>query len=134
MSKRLYNLPSQLSGGEQQRVTIARAIANNPDILLLDEPVGDLDSINKKIILKLLLHLNQHEQRTLIMVTHDEDLKYFAHRVIHMIDGKINHIEHISADKRKQYEIEYFKTKINQQQQQMYQIRQNNQSYHIPIK
>jgi len=77
MSARLDHLPSQLSGGEQQRVTIARALANNPDILLLDEPTGDLDSVNTSIVMKLLTDLNK-EGITLVMVTHDVGLKFFC--------------------------------------------------------
>lgn len=64
------HLPSQMSGGEQQRTTIARAIANNPDILLLDEPTGDLDSKNTHIVLQMLIDLNRNEGITCIMVTH----------------------------------------------------------------
>jgi len=85
-------MPSQLSGGEQQRVTIARAMANNPDILLLDEPTGDLDTINTAVVMKLLLDLNR-EGITLVMVTHDVGLKMFSDRVVWMRDGKIQRIE-----------------------------------------
>lgn len=100
MAGRVDHLPSQLSGGEQQRVTIARAIANAPDILLLDEPTGDLDSVNSHIVLQLLLELNRQENITCIMVTHDRNLKHFAHRVVHMMDGKILRIESISEAAR----------------------------------
>jgi putative ABC transport system ATP-binding protein len=101
ISARATHLPSQLSGGEQQRVTIARAVANNPEILLLDEPTGDLDTKNSHIILKLLLDLNRKENITCVMVTHDQALKNYAHRVVHMMDGKIYRIEKIS-DKTRQ--------------------------------
>jgi len=100
MEKRANHLPSQLSGGEQQRVTIARAMANNPDILLLDEPTGDLDTHNTAIAMKLLTDL--HKQGvTLIMVTHDVNLKYFADRVIWMRDGLVQRIEHTTPIQRK---------------------------------
>jgi putative ABC transport system ATP-binding protein len=100
LGERKDHLPSQLSGGEQQRVTIARAIANRPSVLLLDEPTGDLDTVNGTIILSLLLHLNRQEQITCIMVTHDTALKAYAHRVVHMVDGKVARIEPISSDTR----------------------------------
>lgn len=90
---RCTHIPSQLSGGEQQRVTIARAIANSPDILLLDEPTGDLDTKNGHLIMQLLLDLNRRENVTMIMVTHDNDLRLFANRIVHMMDGKILRIE-----------------------------------------
>ncbi|KAF2077445.1 hypothetical protein CYY_001218 [Polysphondylium violaceum] len=93
MKDRLDHFPSQLSGGEQQRVTIARAIANNPDILLLDEPTGDLDTVNTSIIMKLLTDLNKNENITLVMVTHDVGLKMYSDRIIWMRDGKIQRIE-----------------------------------------
>jgi len=99
MSPRLDHLPSQLSGGEQQRVTIARALANNPDILLLDEPTGDLDSVNTAIVMKLLTDLNK-EGITLVMVTHDVGLKFFADRIIWMRDGKIQKIEAVPVAKK----------------------------------
>jgi len=102
MAERLSHIPSQLSGGEQQRVTIARAIANKPDILLLDEPTGDLDSLNTSIVLKQLLKLNTEENITLVMVTHDVGIKNFAHRVIWMRDGKIQNVEKISEKRRKE--------------------------------
>jgi len=99
MASRLEHVPSQLSGGEQQRVTIARSVANNPELLLLDEPTGDLDSRNTCIAVQLLLELNR-EGITMVMVTHDVSLKNFANRVIWMRDGKIQHLEVISKEKR----------------------------------
>jgi len=102
--ERANHLPSQLSGGEQQRVTIARAMANHPDILLLDEPTGDLDTHNSHIILQMLLDLNRNEHKTCLMVTHDQALKNYAHRVIHMMDGKVVRIENIDATVRQQNE------------------------------
>jgi putative ABC transport system ATP-binding protein len=102
MGDRTDHLPSQLSGGEQQRVTIARAISNKPKILLLDEPTGDLDTHNSNIILNLLLQLNRVEGITCVMVTHDRALKNFSHRTVHMIDGKINYIEEISQSVRQE--------------------------------
>jgi putative ABC transport system ATP-binding protein len=89
MQHRLKHYPNQLSGGEQQRVTIARALANEPKILLLDEPTGDLDSKNTENVLKILLDINIRNNITLIMVTHDVNLKYFSNRVLRVLDGKI---------------------------------------------
>ena len=91
LENRLNHFPNQLSGGEQQRVTIARALANKPEILLLDEPTGDLDTKNADIVMSILMELNLKEGITMIMVTHDVGLKNFAHRVVKVVDGKINH-------------------------------------------
>ena len=90
LQNRLGHFPNQLSGGEQQRVTIARALANNPEILLLDEPTGDLDTKNADIVMNILMELNLKEGITMIMVTHDVGLKNYAHRVVKVVDGKIN--------------------------------------------
>jgi putative ABC transport system ATP-binding protein len=102
MSPRLDHVPSQLSGGEQQRVTIARALSNRPEVMLLDEPTGDLDTVNTLIVMKLLADLNRKEGITMIMVTHDVSLKYFANRVVWMRDGKIQRIESVSEEKRQE--------------------------------
>ena len=96
--ERRDHYPSMLSGGEQQRVTIARAMANSPSVLLLDEPTGDLDTRNTKIVLDLLLRLNREERVTLIMVTHDPDMKWYANRAVYVQDGKIGRIDTIDAD------------------------------------
>ncbi|KAJ3037777.1 ABC transporter H member 2, partial [Rhizophlyctis rosea] len=98
---RLNHLPTKLSGGEQQRVTIARAIANCPEILLLDEPTGDLDTKNTHKIISLLHTLNTTENMTLVMVTHDVYLKNFAHRVVYMRDGKVHRVECVEEGRRK---------------------------------
>eukprot|EP00760_Papus_ankaliazontas_P015387 PhM_4_TR16497/c0_g1_i1/m.21385/K02003/ABC.CD.A; putative ABC transport system ATP-binding protein len=82
------HLPSELSGGEQQRVTIARALANNPKILLLDEPTGDLDTTNTIEVMDLLLHINREVGTTCIMVTHNPDLECYADRILYVEDGR----------------------------------------------
>lgn len=97
MAERLDHTPSQMSGGEQQRVTIARSLANEPELLLLDEPTGDLDSHNSQIVIKLLTDLNKTKGVTCVMVTHDIALKAYAHRVVHMLDGRISRVEEIPA-------------------------------------
>lgn len=103
MQHRLTHYPNQLSGGEQQRVTIARALANEPKVLLLDEPTGDLDSKNTENVLKILLDLNLHKGITLIMVTHDVNLKYYSDRVLRVLDGKIVKEERINRSVREQH-------------------------------
>ena len=95
LGERLDHFPNMLSGGEQQRVTIARSISNNPSILLLDEPTGDLDTKSTDIIMKILVDLNVKHKITMIMVTHDQALKTFANRVVKMSDGKILKISNI---------------------------------------
>ena len=86
---RLHNFPSQLSGGEQQRTAIARAIAKNPELLLADEPTGALDSKTGAEILALLNKLAKEYRKTIIMVTHNAQIALMAERVIHIADGKI---------------------------------------------
>ena len=85
----VYNTPAQLSGGQQQRVAIARAIVSNPLVLLADEPTGNLDSIKSMEIMNLLKQLNEDENITIIMVTHEEEMAAFASRVIYFRDGHI---------------------------------------------
>ena len=89
LSKRLKHRPGALSGGEQQRVAIARALINHPQLLLCDEPTGNLDSENGKKILQLLIELNQSQKITIVMVTHDQDIACGAGRIIHLKDGII---------------------------------------------
>ena len=89
LEKRLNNLPSQLSGGEQQRVAIARAIAMKPELILADEPTGNLDTENSDMISKILFRYVKEEGSSLIMVTHDPKLANRASRKIKIKDGKI---------------------------------------------
>ncbi len=89
LDDRADHTPSLLSGGEQQRVAIARCLANNPDIILLDEPTGDLDRTTGKAIMELLSALNKSQGKTLIMVTHDPSVAAFAELILEMEDGKI---------------------------------------------
>lgn len=81
--------PNQLSGGQKQRVAIARSLVNNPEIILADEPVGNLDSESAENVLKILKELNTVDQKTVIMVTHNPEHLIYADRVIHMKDGRV---------------------------------------------
>jgi putative ABC transport system ATP-binding protein len=89
ITRRLHHKPRALSGGEQQRVAIARAIVNHPSILLADEPTGNLDTENSKIVLGLLRDLNERLGQTILMITHNPDAAAYGHRIVHMLDGKI---------------------------------------------
>ncbi|MCD8209357.1 MAG: ABC transporter ATP-binding protein [Coprobacillus sp.] len=93
LGDRLDNFPSQLSGGEQQRVSIARAICKNPDIVLCDEPTGALDYSTGKEVLKLLQDLCHKENKTVIIVTHNSALAEMGDEVIHIKNGQIGSIE-----------------------------------------
>jgi len=86
---------NQLSGGEQQRVAIARSLVNNPSVLLADEPTGNLDSKTGKEIIAVFKKLNEEKNITLILVTHDQNVAQIAHRRIHLLDGQIVKEEHI---------------------------------------
>lgn len=89
LANRLHHDPSELSGGQQQRVAIARALASNPQVLLADEPTGNLDSKRSVEIMELLRELNHQDGLTIIMVTHDADMAHYADRLIWMVDGRI---------------------------------------------
>jgi len=93
LENRMHNFPSQLSGGEQQRVSIARAVAKNPKMLLCDEPTGALDYETGRSILKLLSDIARNQHKTVIIVTHNSAIKHMADRVIYIKNGQIDKVE-----------------------------------------
>jgi putative ABC transport system ATP-binding protein len=90
IAHRLNHKPRALSGGEQQRVAIARALVNQPEILLADEPTGNLDTENSTIVLNLLKQLNEEFKQTILMITHNPEATAFGHRTVTMRDGRIS--------------------------------------------
>ncbi len=96
LQDKMHHRPSELSGGEQQRVSVARAIINRPALLLADEPTGNLDSENSAVVLKILHDLNTRYNQTIVMITHNPDAAATANRIIDMQDGQIrSHIENV---------------------------------------
>jgi putative ABC transport system ATP-binding protein len=87
LANRIKHFPSQLSGGQKQRVAIARAIVGNPEIILADEPTGNLDSAMGNEIMDILLQLNKNDGTTIVMVTHDENMAHKTHRLVRLFDG-----------------------------------------------
>ena len=89
LGEKIHHKPSELSGGEQQRLAIGRAIINKPSILLADEPTGNLDSYSSKTVFNMMQELNQTFSQTILMITHNPEAATVANRVIEMRDGKI---------------------------------------------
>jgi putative ABC transport system ATP-binding protein len=87
LSNRMKHFPTQLSGGQRQRVAIARAIVGKPQIILADEPTGNLDSAMGNEIMDILINLNKNEGTTIVMVTHDESMAHKTHRLVRLFDG-----------------------------------------------
>jgi len=94
LENRIFHRPSELSGGEQQRVAIARALSNNPEIIVADEPTGNLDSTTGKMIMEILINLHKNEKKTIIVVTHDPHIANYSEVIVNIKDGKIvsNHL------------------------------------------
>ena len=93
LGKHKRHLPNQMSGGQQQRVGVARALVSDPKIIFADEPTGNLDSHTSEDVMELMQKVVREQNRTLVMVTHDDHLAEYADRIFHIIDGKIVKIE-----------------------------------------
>jgi len=94
LGERILHRPSELSGGEQQRIAIARSLANNPEIIVADEPTGNLDSTIGKKIMEILINLHQKEGKTIVVVTHDPIIANYSNQIINIKDGQLvsNHL------------------------------------------
>jgi putative ABC transport system ATP-binding protein len=94
LKERILHRPFELSGGEQQRIAIARSLSNNPEVIVADEPTGNLDSTTGQKIMETLINLHEKEQKTIIVVTHDPTIADYSEQVINIKDGKIvsNHV------------------------------------------
>ena len=92
LKERMHHKPNQLSGGQSQRVAIARSLANNPDVVLADEPTGNLDSSTGLEVMKTLENIHVHDGKTIVLVTHDLNLVHHAEKVIYLKDGRIEKI------------------------------------------
>ena len=89
LEKRAGHLPSQLSGGEHQRVAIARSLANDPEIILADEPTGNLDTKTEAEIMKFLLKLQKDRQMTIAVITHESEIAKYTKNIVHIVDGRV---------------------------------------------
>jgi lipoprotein-releasing system ATP-binding protein len=98
LSGRLHHRPSELSGGEQQRVAVARAFANDPEIILADEPTGNLDDSASRALNDLILDLSQREKKSFVVVTHKKDFSHFAGRVLLLEAGTLQRYKESGAD------------------------------------
>jgi len=94
LKERMSHRPFELSGGEQQRIAIARSFANNPDVIVADEPTGNLDSTTGQKIMEILMNLHEKENKTMIVVTHDPGIAEYSEQIVHIKDGQIasNHL------------------------------------------
>ena len=95
LAERAGHRPTELSGGEQQRVAIARALSKRPQVILADEPTGNLDSHSSAEIMNMLVELHREQGNTLIMITHEPDMATYCERIIHLMDGLVQREERI---------------------------------------
>jgi len=95
LGKRIKHRPKEMSGGEQQRIAIARSLVNDPEILIADEPTGNLDSSTGKTVMEILTKLHKEQKKTIIVVTHDPNIAHYSQNIIHIQDGEIvkNHFK-----------------------------------------
>lgn len=105
LEKHRAHMPNQMSGGQQQRVGVARALVSDPKIIFADEPTGNLDSRTSEEVMRLMQNVVRKQNRTLVMVTHDNHLADYADRIFHIIDGKIVKIVEKNNERGKKYEI-----------------------------
>jgi lipoprotein-releasing system ATP-binding protein len=98
LGEKASRLATHLSGGEQQRVAVARSLVNRPRVLLADEPTGNLDSANSEVVFSLLLQAVREQGLTLLMVTHNEDIARRCDHTLHMTDGQLTSIQSAAAD------------------------------------
>ena len=89
LKERISHRPSELSGGEQQRIAIARSLVNNPEVVIADEPTGNLDSVTGQKIMEVLINLHKEEGKTIIVVTHDPNIADYSEKIINLKDGQI---------------------------------------------
>jgi putative ABC transport system ATP-binding protein len=106
LGDRLDHFPAQLSGGEQQRVAVARAIAKRPQVLLCDEPTGALDSKTGIVVLEVLERINKELGTTTVVITHNAGIADMADRVIHLSDGRIQSV-HVNTQKKSPQELSW---------------------------
>ncbi len=92
LQERMHHKPTELSGGQQQRVAIARALINDPEIILADEPTGNLDSKSGKQIMDMLTRFHNQDKKTIILITHDTDLLRYAQKTVHLKDGIVQKV------------------------------------------
>lgn len=95
LGHRIAHKPTEMSGGEQQRIAIARSLVNNPEIIIADEPTGNLDSTTGKTVMEILTKLHKEQEKTIIVVTHDPNIASYSQNIIHIQDGQIitNHFK-----------------------------------------
>jgi len=95
LADRMHHRPNEMSGGEQQRVAVARALAKDPPLILADEPTGNLDSHSSKEIMNILVDLHKERNITLVMITHDTNIAHYCQRIVHIQDGLIDREENL---------------------------------------